>query len=164
MVLEAESRFLLASASCLVCRGGSSGLASCAPLIWTRLEPYSGIFTMPVERNFLFIFFSLGRNTLQPVSYDFLLHSSSYLPRTWLEYLRGAEREAAAVCTQSLPAALHPCIFSTAVQYLPAGPHSALLFPSHGQTSLQGQLAWTGERLGAATSSQYDLGIPVSLL
>lgn len=119
---------------------------------------------MPVERNFLFIFFSLGRNTLQPVSYDFLLHSSSYLPRTWLEYLRGAEREAAAVCTQSLPAALHPCIFSTAVQYLPAGPHSALLFPSHGQTSLQGQLAWTGERLGAATSSQYDLGIPVSLL
>lgn len=72
----------LASASGLICRGGSSGLASCAPLIWTRPEPYSGIFTMPPERNFLFIFFSLGRNSLQPVSYDFLPHSSSYLPRT----------------------------------------------------------------------------------
>lgn len=33
MMLEAENRFLLASASCLVCRGGTSGLASCAPLI-----------------------------------------------------------------------------------------------------------------------------------
>lgn len=119
---------------------------------------------MPPERNFLFIFFSLGRNSLQPVSYDFLPHSSSYLPRTWLEYLCGAEREAAALCTPSLPTALQHRILSTAAQCLPVGPHCALLSPSHGQTSLQGQLAWTGELLGAATISQYDLGIPVSLL
>lgn len=146
----------LTSASGLICRGGSCGLASCAPLIWTRPEPYSGIFTMPPERNFLFIFFSLGRNSLQPVSYDFLPHSSSYLPRT-LNICVVLERAAAVLCTPSLPTALHHCIFSTTVQCLPAGPHSALLFTSHGQASLQGQLAWTGELLGAATSSQYDL-------
>lgn len=57
MVLEAENRFLLASASCLVCKEGSSALASCAPLVWTRPDPYSGIFTMPPERNFPFHFF-----------------------------------------------------------------------------------------------------------
>lgn len=118
-------------------------------------------FLQGLQRQISFSFFSLGRNSLQPVSYDFLPHSSSYLPRTWLEYLCGAEREAAVLCTPSL---VHHRIFSTTVQYLPAGPHSALLFPSHEQTSLQGPLAWTGELLGAATISQYDLDIPVSLL
>ena len=57
MVLEAANGFLLASASSLVCRGGISGLASCAPLIWTSQEPYRGIFTMPLQREISFSFF-----------------------------------------------------------------------------------------------------------
>lgn len=58
----------LASASSLICRGGSSGLASCAPLIWTRPEPYSGIFMMPPERNFL-LFFSVLAGTVFSLSH-----------------------------------------------------------------------------------------------
>lgn len=145
MVLEAANGFLLDSASSLVCRGGISGLASCAPLIWTSQEPYSGIFTMPLEKEISFSFiFSLGRSNLQPVSYNFLPHSSCYLPRTWLEYLRGAVREVAVVHSQSQQTVLHHSICSTAVQYLPAGPHSALLFPSHGQTDVSSRGSWPG--------------------
>lgn len=131
MVLEAANGFLLDSASSLVCRGGISGLASCAPLIWTSQEPYSGIFTMPLEKEISFSFiFSLGRSNLQPVSYDFLPHSSCYLPRTWLEYLRGAAREVAVVHSQSQQTVLHHSICSTAVQYLPAGRYHTVLCSS----------------------------------
>lgn len=103
------------------------------------------------REKFPFHFFSLGRSNLQPVSYNFLPHSSSsYLPRTRFEYLHGAEREVAVVRSQSQPTALQYSICSTAVQYLPAGPHSALLFPSRGQTSPPGAMGldWGAARSG----------------
>lgn len=117
-----------------------------------------------LREKFPFSFFSLGRSNLQPVSYDFLPHSSSYLPRTWLEYLRGAEREAAVVRSQPQPVALQYSICSRAVQYLPAGPHVLCSSLLAGRPLLQGHLAWTRELRGAAIRSQYYLGVPVSFL
>lgn len=112
------------------------------------------------ERNFLFIFFSLGRSNLQPVSYNFLPHSSSYLPRTQLEYLHGSEREVAVVRSQSQPTALQYSICATAVQYLPAGSHSALLFPSCGQTSPPGAAGLDWGAAGSSHQQSVLLGHP----
>lgn len=109
------------------------------------------------REKFPFHFFSLGRSNLQPVSHDFLPHFSSYLPRTQLKYLRGAEREAAVVHSQSQPTVLQYSICSTAAQYLPAGPHIALLFPSCGQTSPPGA---AGLDQGAAGSSHQQSVLP----
>lgn len=56
-VSEAANSFLLASSSSQVCRRGISGLASCAPSIWTNQKPYSRIFMMPLQKEISFSFF-----------------------------------------------------------------------------------------------------------
>lgn len=165
MALEAANSFLLASASSLVFRGGSSGLSSCAPLIWTSQEPYSGIFTMPLQREISFSFFSVLAGAIFSLSLTIFClippptcqgHSSNIcmvLRGRWLW-------SAASHSRQRCNTVFVQQQFSIFLQDHTVLCSSLLV----GRPLLQGQLAWIGELLGAATSSQYYLGIPMLFL
>lgn len=113
---------------------------------------------MPPERNFLFIFSVLAGRVFSLSHMIFCLippptcqgHGFNIFMVLRGRWLSSAPHH----CRQGCIAVFLQQQFNISLQE-----HSA-----HGQTSLQGQLAWTEELLGAATSSQCDLGMPMLLL
>lgn len=59
------------------------------------------------REKFPFHFFSVLAGRVFSLSHTIFCLIPPYLPRTWLECVRGAEREAAVLCTPPLPTALH---------------------------------------------------------